>query len=179
MTLNQDISRRKLLRALGLGGLSVVGDFKGGLASPWKWAEPSAAAVADEGMIFRTVRPEESHIRWIHDNAASEAHYLPESMASGCAFFDYDNDGWMDIFLVNTGPCDYFQPSSDRRPKNALYKNNRDGTFTDVTASAGLEGVAFGMGVAAGDYDGDGFTDLYVTAYGHNRSEERRVGKEC
>ena len=89
-------------------------------------------------------------------------------MASGCAFFDYDDDGWMDIFLVNTGPCDYFQPPANRRPRNALYRNNRDGTFTDVTARAGLEGVAFGMGVAAGDYDGDGFKDLYVTAYGRN-----------
>ena len=89
-------------------------------------------------------------------------------MASGCAFFDYDNDGWMDIFLVNTGPCDFFKPPAHRRPRNALYHNNRDGTFTDVTARAQLEGVAFGMGVAAGDYDGDGFTDLYVTAYGRN-----------
>ncbi|MGD0892969.1 MAG: CRTAC1 family protein [Terracidiphilus sp.] len=163
----QDASRRRLLRALGLGGLSIAGEWNREVGNLWKWVNPAPVA-ADDSPIFRIVTPEESHITWVHDNAASEAHYLPESMASGCAFFDYDNDGWMDIFLVNTGPCDFFQPSSDHRPRNALYKNNRDGTFTDVTAHAGLEGVAFGMGVAAGDYDGDGFTDLYVTAYGRN-----------
>jgi hypothetical protein len=98
----------------------------------------------------------------------SAERYLPESMASGCAFLDYDNDGWMDIFLVNTGPCDFFDPEAGKRPRNALYHNNRDGSFTDVTAKAGLEGVAFGMGVAVGDYDRDGYPDLYVTAYGRN-----------
>jgi len=163
----QDASRRALLRALGLGGLAVAGDWKGGVRNLWSLVNPTPVEATESG-IFRTVNPEESHITWVHDNAASESHYLPESMASGCAFFDYDNDGWMDIFLVNTGPCDYFHPSPAHRPKNALYKNNRDGTFTDVTAHAGLEGVAFGMGVAAGDYDADGFTDLFVTGYGGN-----------
>jgi enediyne biosynthesis protein E4 len=162
-----EISRRRLLCALGLGGMSLAGEWAKKTGSLSQWVRPLGVA-ADEEVIFSTVRPAESHITWVHDNAASEAHYLPESMASGCAFFDYDNDGWMDIFLVNTGPCDFFNPSPDRRPRNALYKNNRDGTFTDVTARAGLEGVAFGMGVAAADYDGDGFTDLYVTAYGRN-----------
>jgi len=167
MVERRDISRRKLLEALGLGGLVLARGWKKSAGSLWQWAAPTSASAA-EGVIFRAVPPAESHITWVHDNAASEAHYLPESMASGCAFFDYDNDGWMDIFLVNTGPCDYFHPSADRQPRNALYHNNRDGTFTDVTAKAGLEGVAFGMGVAAGDYDGDGLVDLYITAYGRN-----------
>ena len=163
----REISRRGLLRALGLSGVSLAGGWAKQTGSLWQWVAPPGVA-ADEDIIFRTVHPEESHITWVHDNAASEAHYLPESMVSGCAFFDYDNDGWMDIFLVNTGPCDFFHPSADRRPRNALYRNNRDGTFTDVTERAGLQGVAFGEGVAAGDYDGDGFMDLYVTAYGRN-----------
>jgi enediyne biosynthesis protein E4 len=167
MTEYQAISRRRLFRALGLGGLSLAGGWTKTAKNLWQWGYPTTVA-AEEGIIFRTVPAEESHITWVHDNAASEAHYLPESMCSGCAFLDYDNDGWMDIFLVNTGPCDYFHPAPDRRPKNALYKNNRDGTFTDVTARAGLEGVAWGEGVAAGDYDGDGFVDLFVTAYGRN-----------
>jgi hypothetical protein len=70
----------------------------------------------------------------------------------------------MDIYLVNSGPCDFFQPSKPL--KNALYKNNRDGSFTDVTDRAGVPGGTFGMGIAVGDYDNDGFPDLFVTAYG-------------
>lgn len=163
----KEFSRRKLLEALGMGGLALASGWKKSAGNLWQWDAPQGVSAAQDA-IFRTVPPSESHITWVHDNAASAAHYLPESMASGCAFFDYDNDGWMDIFLVNTGPCDYFDPPADRRPRNALYHNNRDGTFTDVTAKAGLEGVAFGMGVAAGDYDGDGFMDLYITAYGRN-----------
>ena len=89
--------------------------------------------------------------------------YLPETLGPGCAFLDYDNDGWMDIYLVNSGPCDFYTPSKSLR--NALYRNNRDGTFTDVTTKAGVSGNAYGMGVAVGDYDGDGFPDLYVTQY--------------
>ena len=85
--------------------------------------------------------------------------YMPETAGPGCAFLDYDNDGWMDIYLVNSGPCDFFQPSKPLR--NALYHNNRDGTFTDVTEKAGVPGNAYGQGVAVGDYDGDGLPDIY------------------
>ena len=92
--------------------------------------------------------------------------YLPETMGAGCAFFDYDNDGWMDIFLVNSGKCDFYSPDPPLR--NALYKNNRDGTFTDMTEKAGLSGGGYGQGIAVGDYDGDGFADLLVTDYGRS-----------
>ena len=122
---------------------------------------------ADPRPLFEEVPPEASGIRWVHDNGASPDHYLPETMGPGCAFLDYDNDGWMDIFLVNSGPCDFYKPGKPIR--NALYKNNRDGTFTDVAEKAGVAGGTFGtfgMGVAAGDYDNDGFPDLFVTAYG-------------
>ena len=84
--------------------------------------------------------------------------YMPEVVGPGCAFFDYDNDGWMDIFLVNSGPCDFWKPA--KPVHNALYRNNRDGTFTEVTREAGLLGSNFGMGVAAGDFDGDGWPDI-------------------
>jgi len=121
-------------------------------------------AAAEERPLFEEIPPEASGIRWVHDNAASAEHYLPETMGPGCAFLDYDNDGWMDIYLVNSGPCDFYKPKKAIR--NALYKNNRNGTFTDVTEQAGVAGGTFGMGVAAADYDNDGFPDLFVTAYG-------------
>ena len=114
--------------------------------------------------LFEEIPPEVSGIHWVHDNALSPDHFLPETMGPGCAFLDYDNDGWMDIFLVNSGPSDFFKPKKPLR--NALYKNNRDGTFTDVTEAAGVGGATFGMGVAVGDYDNDGFPDIFVTAYG-------------
>jgi hypothetical protein len=113
---------------------------------------------------FEEIPPEKSGLLWVHENAMSPDRYLPETMGPGVAFLDYDNDGWMDIFMVQSGPCDFFKPKTPLR--NALYKNNRDGTFTDVTEKAGLSGNAFGMGVAVGDYDNDGWPDLLVTAYG-------------
>src|SRR5438552_505496 len=116
--------------------------------------------------LFEGIPPAASGITWIHDNAMSEARYLPEALGPGCAFLDYDNDGWMDIYLVNSGACDFYKPA--RPLRNALYRNNRDGTFTDVTEKAGVPGGGYGMGVAVGDYNRDGFPDLYVTQYGHS-----------
>jgi hypothetical protein len=114
--------------------------------------------------MFEEVPASASGITWVHENAMSDSRYLPETLGPGVAFLDYDNDGWMDIYLVNSGPCDFFQPKKPLR--NALYKNNRDGTFTDVTEKAGVAGGTFGMGVAVGDYNNDGFPDLLVTSYG-------------
>jgi len=115
---------------------------------------------------FEAVPPEKSGIHWVHTSGQSPEKYLPESSGPGCAFLDYDNDGWMDIYLVNSGKCDFFTPDSPLR--NALYKNNRDGTFPDVTEKAGVGGGGYGQGVAVGDYDGDGLPDLYVTQYGRS-----------
>ncbi|PYV78422.1 MAG: CRTAC1 family protein [Acidobacteria bacterium] len=114
--------------------------------------------------LFIEVSPSASGITWLHENAMSPSRYLPEALGPGCAFLDFDNDGWTDIFLVNSGPSDFWKPTKPVR--NALYKNNRDGTFTDVTEKAGVGGTYFGMGVAVGDYDNDGWPDLFVTAYG-------------
>ena len=115
---------------------------------------------------FDTVPAAKSGITFVHDNALSPRRYLPESIGPGVAIFDYDNDGWMDLYFVNSGPCDFFQPKQPLR--NALYRNNRDGTFTDVTEKAGVAGRDFGIGVAAADYNRDGWTDLFVTNYGAN-----------
>jgi hypothetical protein len=114
--------------------------------------------------LFEEIPPEVSKIAFTHENGMSDQRHLPETMGPGVAFLDYDNDGWMDIYFVNSGPSDFYTPKKPLR--NALYKNNRDGTFTDVTESAGVPGGSFGMGVAVGDYDNDGFPDLFVTAYG-------------
>ncbi len=95
----------------------------------------------------------------------SDNRYLPETMGPGVAFVDYDNDGWVDLFMVNSGAADFYAPKTPL--KNALYKNNRDGTFTDVTDKAGVAGgTQFGMGSAIADYDNDGYPDILVTAYG-------------
>src|SRR5215831_8228065 len=118
----------------------------------------------DPPALFEEIGPAASGITWVHDNAMSKEHYLPEALGPGCAFLDYDNDGWMDIYLVNSGPCDFYRP--EKPVRNALYKNNRDGTFTDVTEKAGVAGGTFGMGVAVGDYDNDGWPDIFVTSFG-------------
>ncbi len=123
-----------------------------------------AAASEQQPPLFEVLPTSQTGITWKHENAMSEHRYLPETAGPGAAFLDYDNDGRMDIYLVNSGPADIFQPATPLR--NALYRNNRDGTFSDVTESAGVEGGMFGMGAAAADYDADGDTDLFVTAYG-------------
>ena len=115
---------------------------------------------------FEEISPSQSGIHWVHTAGHSPSKYLPETTGAGCAFLDYDNDGWMDIYLVNSGKCDFYTPTQPLR--NALYRNNRDGTFTDVTEKAGVAAGGYGQGVAVGDYDGDGFPDLYVTQYGRS-----------
>ena len=132
---------------------------------------PAAAQAghADSGRAirFESVPPASTGIHWSHVNGMSDARHLPETVGAGSAFFDFDGDGWMDIYLVNSGPSDFYEPS--RELSNALYRNNGDGTFSDVTAAAGVQGGQFGMGVAAADFDADGDTDLYLTAYGRNQ----------
>ena len=92
--------------------------------------------------------------------------YLLETTGCGVAFYDYDNDGWLDIFLVNGSRLEGFAPGKE--PMSHLFKNNRDGTFTDVTAKAGVGHAGWGQGVCIGDYDNDGYEDLFVTYFGKN-----------
>src|SRR5579859_1796364 len=92
--------------------------------------------------------------------------YIIETTGTGVAIFDYDNDGWPDIFIVNGTKLDAFP--AGKAPTNHLYRNNHDGTFTDVTDKAGLAHSGWGQGVCVGDYDNDGWEDLYVTYYGKN-----------
>ncbi|MGC1415342.1 MAG: CRTAC1 family protein [Candidatus Acidiferrum sp.] len=147
------LSRRDLLKGLAAAGLAGACPRVG-------------AALPAAEFPFEQVPASSSGISWRHVSGKSPGKYLPETTGAGCAFLDYDNDGWMDIYLVNSGKCDFYAPPSPLR--NALYRNNRDGTFTDVTAKAGVACGGFGQGVAVGDYDRDGFPDLYVTQYGRS-----------
>jgi hypothetical protein len=147
-------SRRAFLRSLA------------GVAAAHVLPSVAFAAVGETMPAFAEVPVAASGISWTHVNGRSAEMYLPETTGAGCGFLDYDNDGWMDIYLVNSGPCDFYTPPTPLR--NALYHNNRDGTFTDVTEKAGVPGGGYGQGVAVGDYDNDGFPDLYVTQYGRS-----------
>jgi enediyne biosynthesis protein E4 len=161
------LGRRDFLRsAVRTALLGAAGPNVASWAFPALSALPVPAAFhpAPSAPLFEEIPASASGIFWTHENARSPQRFLPESIGPGCAFLDYDNDGWMDVYLVNSGPSDFYQPAKPL--KNALYKNNRDGTFTDVTDKAGVGGGTFGMGVAVGDYDNDGYPDLFVTAYG-------------
>jgi hypothetical protein len=100
----------------------------------------------------------------VYGNATSRK-YIIETIGCGCAFIDYDNDGWMDLFILGGTQVDGDPPGATNR----LYKNNRDGTFTDVNVKAGLQAVGWASGVCVGDYNNDGFEDLFCTFFGQNR----------
>src|SRR5439155_2495343 len=135
----------------------------------------SALLALGSAIVLHVARP--SGLNFIHRNSPTSQKYLIETMGGGVALLDYNNDGLIDIFLVNSGrlddpvklPAQFSR--SDAAYWNRLYRQNRDGSFTDVTERAGFARAGetnYGMGVATGDYDNDGNTDIYVTSYGRN-----------
>ncbi len=124
-----------------------------------------AAPAPAQRITFRDITAQ-AGIRFVHNNGAFGKKYLPETMGPGCAFIDYDNDGYPDILLINGEDWPGHPKMGPTTPK--LYHNNRDGTFTDVTRKAGLAIPIYGMGVAVGDYDNDGFDDIFITALGQS-----------
>jgi hypothetical protein len=160
------LGRRNFLRAL-LGRSAAAGSFFFGADTLLHTVLAGFRGSAEVNIaLFEEIPAAKTGISWQHVNGRSPEYYLPETTGAGCAFLDYDNDGWLDIYLVNSGKCDFFAPDPPLR--NALYKNNRDGTFTDVTEKAGVGAGGYGMGVAVGDYNSDGLPDLYVTQYGNS-----------
>ena len=119
---------------------------------------------------------ERAGIDFVHRDGASGEKLLPETMIGGCAFLDYDGDGDQDILLLSGTEWAHDNPSPDQPSSIALYENDGSGSFSDVTESAGLDTQIYGMGLACGDYDGDGDTDVFVTAVGANRLYENRGG---
>ncbi len=156
------LSRR---RALGLiAGAAAPRSLLAQIASPHPQPQvqpKSGAAVAD----FRDVAALAGLTARTTIGGVHEKRYILETTGGGVALFDYDNDGWLDIFLVNGSTLG---PASGPPPTNRLYKNNRDGTFTDVTVRAGLVHHGWGQGVCVGDTNGDGWLDIFLTCYGRN-----------
>ena len=126
---------------------------------------PSPTPPRPSGAIEFTDVTAEAGIHFKHNSGAFGKKYLPETIGSGAAFLDYDNDGWQDILFVNSMD---WPENKKHHSYPALYHNNKDGTFTDVTAQAGLAVEMYGIGVAAADYDNDGNIDIYITCVGSN-----------
>jgi hypothetical protein len=148
------VKRREFLQ--GVAGAAAIGSLSSYTISP---ASPAGIGfhltdvTSEAGLLFQ------------HNSGAYGGKLLPETLGSGCAFLDYDRDGWLDVLLVNA--MDW--PGHKKQKSTLkLYKNNRNGTFTDVTRAAGLDVELYGMGVAVGDYNNDGFPDILITCVGQN-----------
>ena len=144
--------------------------FLGGMAGVAAWPHlsrllASQAGVGNLGFRFADVTTS-AGIQFQHNSGAFGGKFLPETLGSGCAFLDYDRDGWQDILLINGAD---WPGHKKNRTTLRLYHNNGDGTFTDVTTHAGLDVELYGMGVAVGDYNNDGFPDILITCVGQNR----------
>src|ERR1700757_2857599 len=129
----------------------------------------TAGGFDDHGpTIFMDIAEKAGLSKWSHRDGTKEKQFILETPGSGVGLIDYDNDGWLDIYMVNASTYDAFSGKAEA-PHAALFHNNHDGTFTDVAAKAGVTNDRWGFGVAIADYDNDGWPDMYVTNFGGNR----------
>ena len=137
-----------------------------------------AVEEAEIPSVFFTQITEQAGITFVHENGAYGDKLLPETMGGGCAFLDYDNDGDQDLFLLNSRrwPWDP-RPPRDERATSAMFANDASGNFQDVTDEVGLAVSVYGMGVAVGDYDRDGYVDLFISSVGENRLMRNDAGR--
>jgi hypothetical protein len=160
-------------RFLGSSLIVLGGTLLDALTTPrWKWTGPSvlkagASKPPGSAVTFVDVAPEAGLTIPNVWGGTEHKRYIIEAKGSGLAFFDYDNDGWLDIYLTNGNRLDANWPPG-KAPISHLYKNNRDGTFTDVTEKSGLGRTGWQTGVCVGDYDNDGWDDLFCCFWGHN-----------
>jgi len=156
----------------GAPGAPQSGASTGGVFAPVLDAErrPITAGgfVKTGPIVFQDVSKKAGLTVWQHKMGTPQKNYILETTGSGVALLDYDNDGWLDIYLVNGSTYEALDGKAEP-PHAALFHNNHDGTFTDVAPKAGVTNDRWGYGVAVGDYDNDGWPDLYVGNYGHNR----------
>ena len=170
-------SRRLFLESLSRSALVLSLESILGMARP-RWLHAFVASRQNAGQKEATPPPSDLGVSFLNVARASGLNvktifggehknkYLLETTGCGIAFYDYDNDGWLDIFIVNGWRLEGFPAGNE--PTSHLFRNNRDGTFTDVTAKSGLAHSGWGQGVCVGDYDNDGWDDLFVTCFGKN-----------
>ncbi len=152
------------------GGMSGIA---GGLGAPAQYDEQkrpiTAGGFVDSGpIVFQDITAQAGLSGWIHKMGVPQKNFIIETNGSGVCLVDYDNDGWLDIYLVNGSTFDALD-GKEEPPHAALFRNNHDGTFTDVTQKAGLANDRWGYGCSVADYDNDGWPDIYVGNYGKNR----------
>jgi hypothetical protein len=149
------------------GGMSTAGVY--GAVKDKQGRPITAGAFVENGpVVFRDDTVKSGLASFHHRMGTPEKKFILDTIGSGVALLDYDNDGWLDIYFVNGSTYDALA-GREKPPRAALFHNNHDGTFTDVTEKAGVGNERWGFGVAVGDYDNDGWPDLYVTNYGKNR----------
>ncbi len=153
-------TRRSFLKLAG-AGLAA-----GWPPSGWLWGASPSEPLPPYGVGFVDIAKQAGLNHTIYYGGAEKVKYIVEANGCGVAFYDYDNDGWLDIFVLNGSRIEGFP--AGKEPTNRLYKNNRDGTFTDVTKEAGLVHSGWANSVCIGDYDNDGNDDLFVTYWGQN-----------
>jgi enediyne biosynthesis protein E4 len=148
-------------------GVSTKGVFKPVLDAEHR--PITAGGFVDKGpVVFQNIEKQAGLTSWHHTEGTIQKQLIPETLGGGVALIDYDNDGWLDIYFVNSLTYDGLS-GKDKPTHAALFHNNHDGTFTDAAEKAGVQNDRWGVGVAVGDYDNDGWPDMYVTNYGKNR----------